>query len=36
MRAENLALEARPADRISTIAGLIDVVQYLDARRAPL
>lgn len=36
MRTENSALEARPADRISSITGLIDVVQYLDARRAPL
>lgn len=36
MRAENTALGARPAERISSITGLIDVVQYLDARRAPL
>jgi plasmid maintenance system antidote protein VapI len=36
MRAENTALEARPVDRIPTITGLIDVVQYLDARRATL
>jgi DNA-binding XRE family transcriptional regulator len=32
----NLALDAKPAERIRTIAGLMDVVAYLDARRAPL
>lgn len=36
MRADNAALEATPAGKLSTITGLIDVVQYLDARRAPL
>ena len=36
MRAGNAAFDAAPADRISSITGLIDVVQYLDARRAPL
>lgn len=36
MRTENTALQARPVELISTITGLIDVVQYLDARRAPL
>ena len=30
----NLALEARPLEKISTIAGLIDVIAYLDSRRA--
>ncbi|MDQ2632182.1 MAG: MbcA/ParS/Xre antitoxin family protein [Pseudomonadota bacterium] len=30
----NLALEARPLDKILTIAGLIDVIAYLDSRRA--
>jgi hypothetical protein len=32
----NLALEAKPAEKIRTIAGLMDVIAYLDARRAPL
>lgn len=36
MRAANSAFDAAPADRISSITGLIDVVQYLDARRAPI
>ena len=30
----NLALDARPIEKISTIAGLTDVIAYLDARRA--
>ena len=30
----NMALEARPLEKISTIAGLIDVIAYLDSRRA--
>lgn len=36
MTAPNAALGARPAERISTVQGLVDVVTYLDARRAPL
>jgi transcriptional regulator with XRE-family HTH domain len=36
MRAPNAALAARPADRILSAQGLVDVVTYLDARRAPL
>ncbi|WP_339947127.1 MbcA/ParS/Xre antitoxin family protein [uncultured Albimonas sp.] len=36
MRAENLALGRPPIERIQTVAGLVDVVDYLDARRAPL
>jgi hypothetical protein len=36
MSSENTALGARPIDRIGTIAGLMDVLAYLDARRAPL
>jgi Protein of unknown function (DUF2384) len=32
----NLTLDAKPAEKIRTIAGLMDVVAYLDARRAPL
>ncbi len=30
----NLALGAKPAEKIRTISGLIDVIAYLDARRA--
>ncbi|MDF2231235.1 DUF2384 domain-containing protein [Albimonas sp. CAU 1670] len=36
LRAENLALGAPPIERILTVAGLVDVVDYLDARRAPI
>ncbi|MTH94790.1 antitoxin Xre/MbcA/ParS toxin-binding domain-containing protein [Roseibium sp. RKSG952] len=32
----NDALGSRPADRIVTVQGLVDVVAYLDARRAPI
>ena len=34
MRNENSALGGVPIDRILTIAGLTDVLSYLDARRA--
>lgn len=34
LRNENTALGATPLDRIVTIAGLTDVLAYLDARRA--
>lgn len=34
MGAQNSALGGRPAERIGTIAGLVDVTAYLDARRA--
>ena len=34
MSAENSALRARPVDRIVSISGLVDVLAYLDARRA--
>ena len=30
----NQALDGRPVDKIRTIAGLLDVIAYLDARRA--
>lgn len=30
----NAALDGRPVDRIRTITGLLDVIAYLDARRA--
>jgi Protein of unknown function (DUF2384) len=32
----NLALGGIPIERICTVAGLIDVIAYLDARRAPI
>lgn len=36
LTAPNMALGARPAERIASAQGLVDVVTYLDARRAPL
>lgn len=36
MRADNTAFDTAPAQRITSITGLMDVVQYLDARRAPI
>jgi len=36
LRADNLALGAAPITRIATIDGLVHVLAYLDARRAPL
>lgn len=34
MTAENTALGARPVDCIVSVTGLVDVLAYLDARRA--
>ncbi len=34
LRADNLALGARPIDLMQRISGLLDVIAYLDARRA--
>ena len=34
LRAENSALNARPLDLIDHLPGMIDVLAYLDARRA--
>ncbi|PWK69884.1 MbcA/ParS/Xre antitoxin family protein [Aminobacter sp. AP02] len=34
LRNENTALGAVPLEKIVTIAGLVDVIAYLDARRA--
>lgn len=34
LRNENTALGATPIDKIVTISGLVDVIAYLDARRA--
>ena len=31
---QNLALNAKPAEKIRTVAGLTDVIAYLDARQA--
>ncbi|MEL6169120.1 MAG: MbcA/ParS/Xre antitoxin family protein [Pseudomonadota bacterium] len=36
LRNENTALEAVPIDRLQRIDGLLDVVAYLDQRRAPI
>jgi Protein of unknown function (DUF2384). len=36
LRAENDHLDGIPADRIRTVEGLVDVVQYLDAMRGRL
>ena len=36
LRAENEHLDGIPADRILTVEGLVDVVQYLDAMRGRL
>jgi hypothetical protein len=30
----NTALDARPVEKLQTVSGLIDVIAYLDARRA--
>jgi len=30
----NVALDARPIEKLQTVAGLVDVIGYLDARRA--
>lgn len=34
--APNMALAARPLDLMAQVQGLVDVLTYLDARRAPL
>ncbi|MXU65641.1 MbcA/ParS/Xre antitoxin family protein [Oceanomicrobium pacificus] len=36
MTAPNSAIGAVPAAHIATVQGLVDVVTYLDARRAPV
>ncbi len=36
LNSENVALRDSPIDLIQTVGGLVNVVQYLDARRAPL
>jgi len=34
IRSDNIALGARPLDLMTHVSGLIDVIAYLDARRA--
>lgn len=34
LRNNNIALGGKPLERIQTISGLVDVIAYLDARRA--
>jgi len=36
MGSMNTALGSTPVERIGTITGLVDVIAYLDARRAPV
>jgi uncharacterized protein (DUF2384 family) len=34
LRNENVALQGSPVDLIQSVSGLVNVIQYLDARRA--
>lgn len=34
LRSDNTVLGAQPIEKIQTISGLVDVIAYLDARRA--
>ena len=36
LKNENTALQNRPIDLMQKVQGLLDVIQYLDARRAPI
>ena len=36
LRNSNTALHSRPIDLIQKVQGLLDVIHYLDARRAPI
>ncbi len=36
LRNHNTALDAAPLDLVRTIPGLMHVIEYLDARRAPI
>jgi predicted transcriptional regulator len=36
MQNNNLALDGKPIDKITTVSGLVNVIAYLDARRAVL
>ena len=36
VRNKNLALRATPLELIQTVAGLVNAIEYLDSRRAPV
>jgi hypothetical protein len=36
LKNDNTALQSRPIDLIQKVQGLLHVIQYLDARRAPI
>lgn len=36
LKSFNTALDARPIDAIQSITGLVNVIGYLDSRRAPI
>jgi uncharacterized protein (DUF2384 family) len=36
LKSYNTALETRPIDAVQTITGLLNVIEYLDSRRAPV
>jgi transcriptional regulator with XRE-family HTH domain len=36
LKSFNIALDARPIDAIQSITGLMNVIGYLDSRRAPI
>jgi hypothetical protein len=36
IRNQNLALRAIPLELIQTVAGLVNAIEYLDSRRAPV
>lgn len=36
LKNQNTALQSRPIDLIQKVQGLLDVIHYLDARRAPI
>ncbi len=36
LKNENTVLQNRPIDLMQKVQGLLDVIQYLDARRAPI
>lgn len=36
IRNDNTALNAKPLDMIQTVRGLVNAIEYLDSRRAPV
>jgi len=36
LKSYNTALETRPLEAVQSITGLVDVIAYLDSRRAPI